>query len=288
MTGYLITGGSGSFGRAIVPYLLNTGAERVVAMARHETEMAQLEADFYHPNLRCFLGDVRDIDRLKMAMRGCDIVVHAAALKRIEQAQRDPYEAIHTNVLGTANVTLAAMESNVSKALLLSTDKASAPINLYGATKLCAEHLFLAANGVAAGRCKFSVLRYGNIWGSRGSVVPKWIKQVEEGRLPLKVTDANATRFYMPQIEAVRMAMMVLETMPDRVFVPYDLKAYRIADLLIALGVNISEDCQYIGLPEHEKLHEQLGFDDLGRPILSNQAARLTIEELEQAIQCVN
>src|SRR3974390_1165834 len=164
------------------------------------------------------------------------------------------------------------MESNISKAVLLSTDKATAPINLYGATKLCAEHLFLAANGVAAGRCKFSVLRLGNNWARRGSVVPKWLEQIREGRLPIRVTDLEATRFYMPQIEAVRMVMMVLETMPSEVFMPLDLKAYRIGDLIAALGNPPYEE---IGLPPHEKLHEQLG------PLFSNQAVRLTIEKLE-------
>lgn len=275
MTSYLVTGGSGTFGRAFIPHILMQGATRVVALSRHEVELARLEKDIDHPNLRCFIGDVRDKSRLELAMRDIEVVVHAAALKRIEQCQRDPIEAIYTNVIGTASVILAALRTGVKKAVLLSTDKASSPINVYGATKLLAEHLWLAANGYGLPvGCRFAAVRYGNIWMSRGSVVPEWQQSIKLG-LPIRVTDPEATRFYMTQDQAVALVDRAIRELPMQVLMPY-LPAYRLADLIVALG---NPKYEVIGLPWYEKQHEELGG------LSSGNVKRMTVGELEEALR---
>jgi UDP-N-acetylglucosamine 4,6-dehydratase len=267
--------------------LIEGGAERVVLLARHEAEMATSEALLgalpgAETALRCFLGDVRDRDRLEMAFRNVEVVFHAAALKRIEQCQRDPIEAVRTNIYGTQSVVEAALRSQVRRVVGLSTDKACNPVNLYGATKLTAEHLLLAANALAAGRCAFSVVRYGNVWASRGSVIHQWQAQLSRGEA-LRVTDPDATRFFMTIDEAIDLVLYVLcGAVYDRVVCADSLPAYRVGDLLDAF-----KRCHYYpdhpvsvaGLPAFEKLHETMdGVTD------SSQARRMTGTELEDLI----
>lgn len=279
MTAYLVTGGSGTFGRAFIPHALKQGAERVVALARDEVRLAELERDFPHPNLRCYVGDIRDLERLKIALRHIDVVIHAAAMKRIEQCERDPMEAVENNINGTNTLIKAILHTeSIKKAVLLSSDKATAPINLYGITKLCAEHLWLKANNYAAGRCHFTAVRYGNVWRSRGSVVELWLDRLIKG-LPIRVTDPMATRFFMTQAMAVDLVMQALRLeydplAPTKVLMP-SLDAYSLEDLIIALG---DPPCEMTALQPYEKLHEQLG------DLHSDKVRRMTIDELKHAI----
>jgi len=211
----LITGGTGSFGKKFVETLIHThpDIERVVVYSRDELkqfEMAQHYPASNYPNLRFFIGDVRDGDRLKLAMEGIDTVVHAAALKQVPTAEYNPFECIKTNVLGAQNVIEAAMATGVKNVVALSTDKAAAPINLYGATKLCSDKLFIAANNIRGHRdLKFSVVRYGNVMGSRGSVIPFFMEKRKTGVLP--ITDPEMTRFNISLEEGVDMVFFALE-----------------------------------------------------------------------------
>jgi UDP-N-acetylglucosamine 4,6-dehydratase len=281
--GVLITGGTGTFARAFIPHCLREGAARIVALGRHEVEMARLERDFGagdKDQMRYYLGDVRDLERLKMAMHGAtpiSVVIHAAALKRIEQCERDPLECVSTNVMGSVNVITACLETNVERCLLLSTDKAVHPINMYGASKLCAERVFMAANGLSAGRCKFGVVRYGNIWKSRGSIHDVWYAAMMANK-PIIVTDREATRFFMTTKHAVALVLETLDKMIDGpldIQLPHNLPAYQIGDLIEALMYNYVEE---IGLPPWEKKHETLNGHTY-----SNEAPRLTIEDLRLA-----
>lgn len=256
----LITGGTGSFGQAFVEQLLNSGAppSRIVIYSRDELkqfEMAQRFRSEQYPSLRFFIGDVRDQTRLRRAMEDIDIVVHAAALKQVPAAEYNPFEAIKTNVLGAQNVIEAALDSGVSKVVALSTDKAAAPINLYGATKLCSDKLFTAANNIKGKRdTKFSVVRYGNVMGSRGSVIPFFLKQRATGVLP--ITDMGMTRFNISLEDGVAMVFWALgHAHGGEVFVP-KLPSYRITDLASA----IAPDCEHrvIGLRPGEKIHEEM------------------------------
>ncbi len=275
MKSVLVTGGTGTFARHFIRKVLPT-VERVVAYARHEKEMHDLERELGSPhNARFYLGDVRDADRLEMAMAGIDTVVHTAALKRVEQCERDPFEAKRTNVDGTENVIHAALRTNVTKAILLSTDKAMAPLNVYGASKQMAEALFLAANNIAAGRCAFSVVRYGNVWGSRGSVAPTWREAIRRDEL-IKITDPECTRFYMTLQTAVDLVLNTLSTMKGGELVIPDLPAYRLSDLAYAMGARAME---VTGLPKWEKLHESMSEHRR-----SDNARRMTIKELQEAI----
>ena len=173
----LITGGTGSFGKAFIKYLLNNHSpKKVIVFSRDELKQYEMQQEFNDPCMRYFIGDVRDGDRLKRACEGVDFIIHAAALKQVPAAEYNPFEAIKTNVVGAENIIQAALENNVSKVVALSTDKAAAPINLYGATKLCSDKLFIAANNIVGNRdLKFSVVRYGNVMGSRGSVILSFI-----------------------------------------------------------------------------------------------------------------
>lgn len=282
--GVLITGGTGTFARAFIPACLAYGAKRIVCLARHEVEMSQLERDVGSGDkdqMRYYLGDVRDRSRLIMAMRNIDVVVHAAALKRIEQCERDPFEAIATNVNGSVTVVQACLDMAVKRCILLSTDKAVNPINLYGATKMCAERLFIAANGPAAGRCKFGVVRYGNVWASRGSVIHVWRDRMKKG-LPIEITDPNATRFFMRASQAVGLVLASLHMMldsPPRIAVA-NMPAYRIGDLVNALAETYGNvERKITGLPIWEKQHETIdGF------LFSDRAPRLSVPELQKEI----
>ncbi len=253
----LVTGGTGSFGKAFVRTLLNgTGVRRVIVFSRDELkqyEMAQL-----HPGedrLRFFIGDVRDLARLHRAFEGVQIVVHAAALKQIPAAEYNPIEAVRTNISGAENVINAAIDCGVERVVALSTDKASSPINLYGATKLVSDKLFVAGNAYAAGKpARLSVVRYGNVMGSRGSVVPHFQKLAAEGKVP--ITDERMTRFWITLPQGVRLVVDSLKRMRGgEIFVP-KLPSMRIADLARAIVPNA--EFEIIGIRPGEKLHEEM------------------------------
>lgn len=258
----LVTGGAGSFGQAFVRRVLENGARRVVVYSRDEAKQAAMRATFSDDRLRFFVGDVRDRDRLVDACRGVDIVVHAAALKRVEVCEADPGEAKRTNVDGTENVAYAARVNGVQRAVLLSTDKAAAPNTHYGASKLMAERLWNASNVYSAGQTtRYATTRYGNVIGSRGSVVPLWKAQAITGTLT--VTDADCTRFWMSMDDAVDLVLLALERMRGgEVFVP------KIGgSSILSLATAIAPHASYFetGLRPGEKLHEVLVTDDEAR-----------------------
>lgn len=258
----LITGGSGSFGNAFVAKLLEKEAERIVVYSRDEHKQERMAQKFGHPpNLRFFIGDVRDQQRLEMAMHGIDIVVHAAAMKIVPIAEYNPTECIATNVTGAENVIKAAIRCGVRKVLALSTDKAVNPVNLYGATKLAAEKVFVAANALSAGACAFSVMRYGNVVGSNGSVVPLFSRLLADG-MPFTITDRRMTRFWITMNQAIDFAMNCIRTMHRReIFVP-KIPSIKITDLAEAMG---AKAVTYTGIRPGEKLHESLISVDEGR-----------------------
>lgn len=256
----LITGGTGSFGRKFVGRLLDScpSIHRLVIYSRDELkqfEMAQEFAVDKYPCMRYFLGDVRDLPRLTRAMEGIDIVIHAAALKQVPAAEYNPFECIKTNVIGAQNVIEACLESRVENVVALSTDKAAAPVNLYGATKLCSDKLFVSANNVRGSRSiKFSVVRYGNVMGSRGSVIPLFLKQRSSGELT--ITDKGMTRFNITLEEGVEMVLWALEnSLGGEVFVP-KIPSYRLIDLAKAIAPEATH--KYIGIRPGEKLHEEM------------------------------
>jgi UDP-N-acetylglucosamine 4,6-dehydratase (inverting) len=256
----LITGGTGSFGRKFVKTILTRYPQihRIVVFSRDELKQYEMAQDFptgSYPQVRYFIGDVRDADRLKRAMEGVDIVIHAAALKQVPVAEYNPFECIKTNVLGAQNVIEACYDTRVKKVVALSTDKAAAPINLYGATKLCSDKLFVAANHMRGKRdLKFSVVRYGNVMGSRGSVIPFFIKKRREGVLP--ITDERMTRFNITLDEGVDLVLRALEIMwGGEIFVP-KIPSYRITDLAEAIDGNCRTEI--VGIRPGEKLHEEM------------------------------
>jgi UDP-N-acetylglucosamine 4,6-dehydratase/5-epimerase len=270
----LITGGTGSFGKAFVKTVLerHPGVRRIVIYSRDELkqyEMAQSLGERAHPGLRYFIGDVRDQARLRRAMEGIDVVVHAAALKQVPAAEYNPFECIKTNVMGAQNVIESCLDQGVQRIVALSTDKAAAPINLYGATKLCSDKLFVAANNIKGSRdARFSVVRYGNVMGSRGSVIPFFLSKRASGTLP--ITDPTMTRFNISLQEGVDMVLWALEhALGGEILVP-KIPSYRISDVATAIGPN----CQQliVGLRPGEKIHEEmitasdsLNTVDLGR-----------------------
>ena len=254
----LITGGTGSFGSAFAKYVLrNEEPERVVIFSRDELkqwEMRQALGD--DERLRFFLGDIRDRDRLNLALRGVDHVVHAAALKQVDTAEYNPMEFVKTNILGSENVIQAALDAKVKKVVALSTDKASSPVNLYGATKLTADKLFVSSNHYAvAGGTRFSVVRYGNVIASRGSVIPFFRSLAANGD-PLPITDLRMTRFFITLEQAVQFVIDSLEAMTGgELYVP-KIPSMRITDLAeaIAPGAPLIE----VGMRPGEKLHEEM------------------------------
>ena len=238
----LITGGTGSFGKAFIANLIKRFPDirRIVVYSRDELKQWELqqqypEADF--PQLRFFLGDIRDQNRLCRALENIDFVVHAAALKQVPAAEYNPMEFVKTNVLGSENLVQACIDMGVKRVVALSTDKAAAPINLYGATKLCSDKLFIAANNIKGARdLRFSVVRYGNVMGSRGSVIPFFLNQVRNGVLP--ITHSAMTRFNISLSEGVEMVFWALENaLGGEVFVP-KIPSYRIVDVAEAIGPN--------------------------------------------------
>lgn len=256
----LITGGTGSLGKALTTYLLYNHPEikRLVIYSRDEQKQFQMAMEYPNdkfPQIRFFIGDVRDKERLKRAMKGIEYVIHAAAMKHVHIAEYNPDECVKTNIHGAQNVIDACLESSVEKVVALSTDKACAPINLYGATKLTSDKLFIAANNIRGHQnIKFSVVRYGNVMGSNGSVIPYFMDKRHEGVLP--ITDASMTRFNISLQGGVEMVLHALETAwGGELFVP-KIPSYRILDVAKAIGPN----CEYreVGIRPGEKIHEEM------------------------------
>jgi UDP-N-acetylglucosamine 4,6-dehydratase len=265
----LITGGTGSLGKSLVEYLLNeTKVRRIAIFSRDELKQQHLRIKFRDDQrLRWFLGDVRDLDRLKRAFHGVDYVIHAAALKQVDTGEYNPMEFIKTNVLGSQNVIDASIDAGVKRVVALSTDKASSPINLYGATKLTADKLFVAANNYSfTYGTTFSVVRYGNVMGSRGSVIPFFQEIAAQGR-PLPITDLRMTRFWISIESAVKFVIESLEIMTGgELYVPR-IPSMKIIDLAnaVAPGSKLEE----IGMRPGEKLHEEMiSADDSRRTII--------------------
>lgn len=256
----LITGGTGSFGKAFTEITLKRwpGVKRLVIYSRDEQKqfhMAQEYPSDKYPMLRFFIGDVRDYDRMKRALKGIDYVIHAAAMKHVPIAEYNPMECIKTNVIGAENIINACLEAEVKKVVALSTDKAAAPINLYGATKLASDKLFIAANNIKGyNPITFSVVRYGNVMGSNGSVIPFFLKKRKEGILP--ITEPNMTRFNISVADGVEMVLHALETAwGGELFVP-KIPSYRITDVAMAIGPNCEH--RVIGIRPGEKIHEEM------------------------------
>ena len=262
MHSVLVTGGSGAFGQAFIRRLLALDVERIAVLSRSESRQAVMKSTFTDPRLRYLIGDVRDLPRLMFACHGIDTVIHAAALKRIEVCESDPYEAVETNIRGTENVARACIANSVRRAVFLSTDKAAAPNTLYGATKLTAERIWLASNVYAAGRAtRFSATRYGNVLGSTGSVVPMWREQAKTGRI--SVTDPTMTRFLMTLDDAVSLVLLTVRDMRGgEVFVP----KIGATDLgTLAKAIAPSAEWSVTGLRPGEKMHEMLVSADESR-----------------------
>ena len=264
----LVTGGTGSFGRAFIRHLLDAvGPRRIVVFSRDELKQYEMRAAFNDDDrLRWFLGDVRDLDRLKRAMHGVEYVIHAAALKQVDTAEYNPIEYVKTNVLGSQNVIEASLDSGIKKVVALSTDKASSPINLYGATKLTADKLFVAANNYgAAYDTRFSVVRYGNVMGSRGSVIP-YFRSLHEQGLPIPLTDRRMTRFWITLERAVEFVVDSFAMMAGgELYVPR-IPSMRIVDLAEAIAPG--SPIQEIGIRPGEKLHEEMiAADDSRRTV---------------------
>jgi UDP-N-acetylglucosamine 4,6-dehydratase len=265
----LITGGTGSLGKSLIEYFLNeTKVRRIAVFSRDELKQHNLRQYFQNnPRLRWFLGDVRDIERLKRALHKVDYVIHAAALKQVDTGEYNPMEFIKTNVLGSQNLIDAAIETGVKRVVALSTDKASSPINLYGATKLTADKLFVAANNYSHGYgTSFSVVRYGNVMGSRGSVIP-FFQQLASQSKPLPITDLRMTRFWISIESAVKFVIDSLEIMTGgELYVP-KIPSMKIIDLAHAVAPNAK--LEEIGMRPGEKLHEEMiSADDSRRTIV--------------------
>ncbi|GAB4233462.1 MAG: UDP-N-acetylglucosamine 4,6-dehydratase (inverting) [Chlamydiales bacterium] len=262
----LITGGTGSFGKQVARALLKDElCEKVVIFSRDEwkqSEMQKMDPIFCSEKIRYFLGDVRDLQRLGRAFYDIDIVIHAAALKQVPAAEYNPSEFVKTNVQGASNVIDMAIERGVERVIALSTDKSVNPVNLYGATKLCSDKLFIAGNAYVGRREKplFSIVRYGNVLGSRGSVIPRWIDLLKQGNLSIPITDPNMTRFWITLDYAVAFVLASLKRMLGaEIFVP-KIPSLSIADLAKAVAPEAS--LQTIGAREGEKLHEILINND--------------------------
>ena len=292
----LITGGTGSFGKAFVKTVLDAHPKtrRLVIFSRDELkqyEMSQVFDPAIYPNLRYFIGDVRDYNRLKRALEGIDTVIHAAALKQVPAAEFNPSEFIKTNILGAQNLVDACLECNVKRVISLSTDKAAAPINLYGATKLCSDKLFTAANNIRGQRdIRFAVVRYGNVLGSRGSVVPFFLARRQTGILP--ITDPEMTRFNICLQQGVDMVLWALENAHGGEILVPKIPSYRITDLAQAIG----PDCAHpvVGIRPGEKLHEEMitasdSFNtvDLGRYFaILPMAAKYSVDQYCERLGC--
>jgi len=254
----LITGGTGSFGKLYVKTILERyRPKKVIVYSRDELKQFEMAQEFRDPRMRYFIGDVRDRDRLTQAMNGVDYVIHAAALKQVPTAEYNPMECIKTNIHGAENVIHAALANEVEKVIALSTDKAASPINLYGATKLVSDKLFVAANNLAGGhRTRFSAVRYGNVVGSRGSVVPFFQKQVADGADHLPITDVRMTRFWITLQQGVDFVLKNFERMHGgEIFVP-KIPSVKVVDLARAIAPKLPH--KIVGIRPGEKLHETM------------------------------
>ena len=258
----LITGGTGSFGKKFVEVILRDypQVKKIIIFSRGELKQYDLQQKYprnQYPQLRFFIGDVRDYERVKMACEGVDVIIHAAAIKQVDTAEYNPDECIKTNVNGAQNVIKAALSCGVKDVVALSTDKACAPINLYGATKLTSDKLFTAANNIRGSKdIRFSVVRYGNVMGSRGSVIPFFIKKVKEGAEFLPITDMRMTRFNISLEEGVDMVMYALKHhLGGEIFIP-KIPSYKISDVALAIAPNMPQ--KEIGIRPGEKLHEEM------------------------------
>jgi len=252
----LVTGGTGSFGQAVIQDVLRRFTPRkVIVYSRDELKQYQMQEVVPHPNLRFLIGDVREKDRLTVAMKGVDYVIHAAALKQVPAAEYNPMECIKTNIHGAENVVQAAWSEGVKQVIALSTDKAANPINLYGATKLASDKLFVAANNMVGGEYpRFSVVRYGNVVGSRGSVVPYFQRLKNEGATTLPITDPNMTRFWITLQQGVAFVLKAFERMKGgEIFVP-KIPSIRVTDLATAIAPGLKQNI--IGIRPGEKIHE--------------------------------
>lgn len=251
---FCVTGGTGTLGQSLVVRLLKEDPQKVVVFSRDELKQAEMEYVLNDKRVRFILGDIRDGDTLGRACHGCDIIFHAAALKRIEKCEYNPFEAVKTNIIGAQNVIDAAISNGVKKVVGISTDKAVNPTSLYGNTKACADSLFLAADAYAAGRTLFSVIRFGNFIGSRGSVIPLWKQQCDNGE-PITLTDKEMTRFFITADEAVNRIFEVLRIMRgSEIFCPKmpSVKMAELAEVISNNGIKI------IGKRGGEKTHEDL------------------------------
>lgn len=251
----LITGGTGSFGKKFIDIVFKRyKPKKVIIFSRDEMKQYEMSKQFNQENIRYFIGDVRDPDRLHRAFSGVDIVVHAAALKIVPTAEYNPFEAVKTNVVGAENVINVAIDNNVRKVIALSTDKAANPINLYGATKLCAEKMFVAANNYSPHGTKFSVVRYGNVFGSRGSVVPFFRQCIKRGVVP--ITDKKMTRFWITLEKGVEFVFQCIENMEGgEIFIP-KIPSMKVVDLAKAICPECKQEI--VGIRAGEKLHETL------------------------------
>ena len=274
----LITGGTGSFGKAFITRLLNDiKPRRIVVFSRDELKQYEVRQQFKNdPRLRFFIGDIRDLHRLNRAMRGIDYVVHAAALKQVDTAEYNPWEFVQTNIVGSQNVIEATIDNGVKRVVALSTDKASSPINLYGATKLTADKLFISGNHYAAAYpTRYSVVRYGNVMGSRGSVIPFFRKLAAEGK-SLPITDFRMTRFFITLPQAVQFVLDSFEQMTGgELFVPR-IPSMKITDLAqaVAPGAEMHE----VGLRPGEKLHEEMISEEEGRRTIQVSDTRYILQ----------
>lgn len=261
----LVTGGTGSFGKAFIKYALeHLAPRRLVIFSRDELKQYEVRQQFQDdPRLRWFIGDIRDERRLARALHGVDYVVHAAALKQVDTAEYNPFEFVKTNVLGSQNVIEASIDAGVKKVVALSTDKASSPINLYGATKLTADKLFISGNHYAAAYpTRFAVVRYGNVMGSRGSVIPFFKRLGDEGK-PLPITDVRCTRFFISLEQAVEMVVNTFEFMQGGELLVPRIPSIKVTDLAHAVvpGAELVD----VGLRPGEKLHEEMISPEEGR-----------------------
>lgn len=266
----LVTGGTGSFGKKFIEIMLREySPAKLIIFSRDELKQHEMRVGgFDHPSLRYFIGDVRDLDRLRRAMHGVDVVIHAAALKQVPACEYNPMEAIKTNILGSSNLVEAALDMSVPKVMALSTDKAVNPVNLYGTTKLAAEKLLVQSNAYAAGTAtRFSCVRYGNVVGSRGSVIPIFIRQRHDGKLT--ITDRRMTRFWLTLEQSVRFVIRGTEQMlGGEVFVP-KIPSMRVTDLANAIAPQAEIDV--IGIRPGEKLHEVLIHEDEARTTIETE-----------------
>jgi len=285
MESVLVTGGTGAFGKSFVRRLLTLSKppRRIVVYSRDEYKQFLMNKGLWDLDgsgaLRFMIGDVRDRDRLYRAMEGVEVVVHAAALKRIEVGHYDPIEVVKTNINGAVNVVEAAKDAGVKKVVFLSSDKAWQPVSPYGLSKAMGEYITLAANNIrGTSGPQYSVTRYGNIWRSTGSVVPVWENMLAGGEDTVPVTDPHCTRFFMRMDEAVDLVLNTIKTMPGEKPVIPILPAYRMGDLADAMGARM----KVIGLPDYEKLHEGMDFGNT-----SDKARRMTVEELRIALDTI-